>query len=239
MSGLLDEVLAAHGGLDRWKKIEKIEADASIYGAMWIRKGHGDALRGVHITAKPRGQWISYSPFKGAGRRSVHTPSRTAIENSKGEVLQARDNPRAAFDGHTVESKWDDLHLAYFSGYAMWNYLTVPFTFAMPGFQVQEIETWKEGKETWRRLKVCFPEDIATHCPEQVFYINPHGLIARMDYAATVTGGVPTAHYLLDHRNFDGVVLPTRRRALRRNTDGSAVPEPVFVAIDFDDIRFS
>jgi len=33
---------------------------------------------------------------------------------------------------------WDDLHLAYFSGYAMWNYLTTPFLFAMEGFEVEE-----------------------------------------------------------------------------------------------------
>lgn len=63
MPGLLDETLAAHSGLDRGKKIEKIEADASIYGAMWVRKGHGDVLRDVHITARRREQWISYSPF--------------------------------------------------------------------------------------------------------------------------------------------------------------------------------
>lgn len=239
MSDLLDHVLASHGGLDRWRKVEKIEADASIYGAMWIRKGHGDALRDVHITAKPREQWISYSPFKGEGRRSVCTPDRAAIEGSNGETLEARDHPRAAFAGHTVESKWDDLHLAYFSGYAMLNYLTAPFVFKRPGFQIQEIEPWQEKDETWRRLKVVFPENIATHCSEQVFHINPKGLIARMDYAAVVTGGVPTAHYLLDHKSFDGIVLPTRRRALRRNSDGTALPEPVFVAIDFTDIRFS
>src|SRR5690242_20153692 len=137
MSGLLDEVLASHGGLDRWQKIEKIEADASIYGAMWVRKGHADALRGVHITAKPREQWISYSPFKGEGKRSVCTPSRTVIEDGTGKILEARDNPRAAFDGHALESSWDDLHLAYFSGYAMWTYLTVPFMLALPGFRVQ------------------------------------------------------------------------------------------------------
>ena len=238
MSDLLDQVLASHGGLDRWNKVERIEADASIYGAMWVRKGHGDALRNVRITAKPREQWISYLPFKGEGKRSVCTPDRTVIEGRNGEVLNARDNPRAAFDGHTVESKWDDLHLAYFSGYAMWNYLTVPFTFVRPGFRIEEIEPWQENGEVWRRLKVVFPEEIATHCSEQIFHVNPQGLIARMDYSATVTGGVPTAHYLLEHRSFDGIVLPTRRRALRRNPDGTALPEPVFVAIDFTDIRF-
>jgi len=238
MSDLLDLVVAAHGGLDRWKNVKRIEADASIYGAMWVRKGHGDALRDVHITAEPHKQWISYTPFKGEGKRSVCTPSRSVIETNDGKILEARDNPRAAFDGHKVETKWDELHLAYFSGYAMWNYLTVPFTLTLPGFQIEEIEPWPEKNETWRRLKVIFPDNIATHCPEQIFYINQKGLIARMDYAASATGGVPTAHYLLDHEAFEGFVMPTHRRALRRNPDGSAMPEPIFVAIDFADIRF-
>jgi hypothetical protein len=238
MSSLLNEVLEAHGGLRRWHEVHEIEADAEIYGAMWIRKGQGDVLRGVHITAKPREQWISYSPFKGEGKRSVCTPQLTLIEGAAGNVVSARDNPRAAFEGHTVETKWDDLHLAYFSGYAMWNYLTVPFTFALPGFEFQEIEPWQENNETWRRLRVLFPGDIATHCSEQVFHINPKGLIVRMDYSAAATGGAPTAHYLLDHKNFDGIVLPSRRRALRRNPDGTVQTEPTYVAIDFGDIRF-
>ena len=41
---------------------------------------------------------------------------------------------------------WDDLHLAYFSGYAMWNYLNTPFIFALPGFQTEEIEPWDENR---------------------------------------------------------------------------------------------
>lgn len=239
MSDLLDLVLSSHGGLERWQTINKIEADLSGYGAMWIRKGQGDTLRDVHVTAKPHEQWISYTPFKGANKRSVCTPSRTVIETLAGETLEARDNPRAAFDGHTVETTWDELNLAYFSGYAMWNYLTVPFTFTLPGFKVEEIEPWDENGETWRRLKVLFPDNVATHCPEQIFHVNPKGLIARMDYSAAVTGGVPTAHYLLDHKDYGGIVLPQRRRALRRKPDGHPLLDPVFVAIDFTDIRFS
>jgi hypothetical protein len=60
-----------------------------------------------------------------------------------------------------------------------------------------------------------------------------------MDYSAIVAGGAPTAHYLYDHRDFSGIKIATKRRALRRKPDGSAVPVPVFVAIDIADIRFS
>ena len=146
-------------------------------------------------------------------------------------------NPRAAFDGHTVETPWDDLNLAYFSGYAMWNYLNTPFIFALPGFQTEEIEPWDENGEKRRRLKVTFPDHIATHCPEQIFHVNGEGLICRVDYSAPVAGGAPTAHYLSEHRDFSGIKVATKRRALRRNADGTAIPDPVFVAIDIADAQ--
>ena len=50
------------------------------------------------------------------------------------------------------------MQVAYFNGYARWTYLTTPFFMTMPGFQVTEIEPWSEGAETWRGLRVRYPE---------------------------------------------------------------------------------
>ena len=121
----------------------------------------------------------------------------------------------------------------------MWTYLNTPFLLARPGIESEEIEPWQDDGETRRRLKVTFPDHIATHCPEQIFHINGRGLICRIDYSAPVAGGAPTAHYLHDHRDFSGIKVATKRRALRRKPDGTSIPEPVIVAIDIADIRFS
>jgi hypothetical protein len=40
----------------------------------------------------------------------------------------------------------------------MWTYLTQPFLYAYPGFEVEEIEPWEEHGELLRRLKVRFPK---------------------------------------------------------------------------------
>jgi hypothetical protein len=32
--------------------------------------------------------------------------------------------------------------VAYFAGYAMWTYLTAPFSFTMPGFNTEELARW-------------------------------------------------------------------------------------------------
>ena len=168
--------------------------------------------------------------------RSSCTPDHSIIETLDGTPIKDRKNPRAAFDG---QSLWDDLNLAYFSGYAIWNYLTTPFIFALPGFETEEIEPWRDNGEERRRLRVVFPERIATHCPEQIFHVDGQGLICRMDYSAPVAGGAPVAHYLHGYKDFSGIKVATKRRALRRRSDGSAVPDPVFVAIDIADIRLS
>jgi hypothetical protein len=60
-----------------------------------------------------------------------------------------------------------------------------------------------------------------------------------MDYSAAVAGGASVAHYLSEHKDFSGIKVATKRRALRRKADGAAIPDPVFVAIDIADIRFS
>jgi hypothetical protein len=45
----------------------------------------------------------------------------------------------------------------------MWTYLTTPFAFAMDVVATEELEPWRENGEIWRRLKVTFPQSIATH----------------------------------------------------------------------------
>ena len=136
-------------------------------------------------------------------------------------------------------TKWDDLHLAYFSGYAMWNYLTTPFLFAMEGFDVDELPPSRDDGQERRRLKVVFPRSIATHCREQVFYVDDNHLIPRLDYIADVSGGIPAAHYLSNYKDFGGSKFATNRRAYPRNPNNSPDLDRLLVAIDIAAIQLS
>jgi hypothetical protein len=239
MSDLRDIVIEAHGGIARWRRFRTIEGGMSVTGLLWDRKGWPDALKNVHVTAGIGEQRLSYHPFTGKGLHSVYRPDRVAIARADGTELKSRSNPRQAFDGHKPETPWDDLHLAYFSGYAMWNYLNTPFLFLLPGVVTDELSPVEENGERRRRLKVIVPATIATHGREQLFHIDDNGLIARLDYSAEVTGGLPTAHYTSGYRAFDGIKYPTTRRAYRRNPDGTALTTTILVAIDISDIRLS
>src|SRR5215831_12949588 len=72
----------------------------------------------------------------------IFVPSRKTIETTDGKIVASRDNPRDAFEGHVTETPWDNLHLVYFTGYAMWTYLTSPFLLKLPNVRREEIEPW-------------------------------------------------------------------------------------------------
>ncbi|GIF75463.1 hypothetical protein [Asanoa siamensis] len=242
MNPLLEQVIAAHGGLDRWKAFTSVRARVSGGGALWQLKGQPGVLDDVVTTADLHRQVASTAPFGEPGLRSVVTPERVAIEAAAtGATVEVRAHPRRAFAGHDVTTPWDRLHLAYFNGYAMWNYLTEPFLLARPGFQVREGAPHHEDGEVWRPLEVTFPDDVATHSRRQTYYVDDQGYVRRHDYVSEVLGpdAPVAAHYGFDHEVVDGIVVPTRR--LIYLTDGQGNPDKgtVIVSIDLRDIAFA
>ncbi|MDX3853637.1 hypothetical protein [Streptomyces sp. AK02-01A] len=241
MNKLLKDVIAAHGGLDRWNEFSTLTARVRGGGALWTIKGQEGVMDDVTTTIDLRRQFTSHTPFGGPGLRGSFTPGRVAVEKDTGQVVEERFAPRESFAGHIQGTPWDLLHVAYFTGYAMWTYLTEPFSLAQPGAEVEEIDPWDENGETWRRLRVVFPEEFAAHCRENVYYVDDKGLIRRHDYVAEVLGSDPAvaAHYISDHRDVNGIVVPAARRVFLADEDGRPRPEPLIVSIGIEDVRLT
>lgn len=238
MNTLIEQILEAHGGLARWKSHDRLSAHLSQGGILWPLKGHGGMLDEVDVEIDLKRQWTSHAPFGAPDRRTAVTPRRAAIETAEGIVLDALDDPRASFAGFGLETPWSELQLAYFVGYAMWNYLTLPFAFAEPGFGVEELTAWEENGEQWRRVQVTYPDTIATHSRVQTFYVGADFRLRRHDYDVDINGGTPAVHYFSDYATVEGVNLPTRHLIYVRNPDGSHAAEPLVVSIVVSDVRF-
>jgi hypothetical protein len=153
MVDLLASVLDAHGGLDRWARVDTITARLSIGGPFWGRKGR-PKIFGDQTTLEfdARRQHIVVMPFNGVDQRSVFDvdPERIVVYTNDGIVVDRRDDPRALFAGYAVTTPWEALQVGYFISYACWNYLTAPFLFTYPGVETQELEPWQDDGETWR-----------------------------------------------------------------------------------------
>lgn len=236
MTNLVDKAIAAHGGWDRWQQIKKLTADASISGGTWHLKGWPEVFAEARVAIDPHRQHTEFSPFVTMGQHTFFEPGRVAIMADDGRVIEQRESPRQAFKGHTLTTPWDALHLIYFSGYAMWTYLTTPFLFKLPGVQTEEIEPWEEDGEVWRRLKVTFPDGFHTHSREQVFYFDANGLLQRHDYSVDVIGGTTSANYALEPKTFGGIVYPTKRRVYTAGPDNRPLRDRVVLSIDIHSI---
>lgn len=240
MQNLLDHVIESHGGLARWSSFQTLSAHLSQGGILWPLKGKAGMLDEVDIRIRLHQPWTSHSPFGGAQRRTAVTPDRVLIEDGDAAApLETLDAPRASFAGYQLDTPWSDAQLAYFVGYAIWNYFTMPFTLARPGFTMTELSPWTEDGQTWRRLQVNFPADLATHSPVQTFYFSADGLLRRHDYEVDISGGAPAVHYVSGHVAVQGIMVPTTHRVYVRDADLGHQAEPLVVSIDASAIVFA
>jgi hypothetical protein len=235
---LLDAVIEAHGGLERWRQLQTVSVRLVQGGALWALKGHAGVLDDVHVTANLHQERVSHRPFGAPDRRSAFTPQRVAIETDEGELVEALEEPRGSFAHHTLETPWTTPQLAYFVGCAMWTYLTQPFTFALAGFETAELEPWHEAGEEWRCMRVVWPDHLATHSTQQILYFGGDGLIRRHDYDVEISGSSRAAHYMSGYSEVDGIMVPSEHRIFPRTPDGEALDEPLIVSIDVGEVAF-
>src|SRR6266566_3723253 len=210
MDELLNLAVKAHGGLERWNKVKSVRMQASITGAIWYVKGKPDYLKNIVMTADTKSELVT-TEFPGQNKRSIFVPNRIVMEKLDGAVIGSRDEPERSFEGHKRETPWDDIHVTYFSGEALWTYLTTPFLYTYQGFKTEEIASIQVETQTWRRLKVTFPDYIKSHTREQISCFGPDGLLRRHDYTVDILGGATGLNYASGYRDIDGIIIPAAR----------------------------
>src|SRR3984885_11296615 len=235
---LLDLAVQAHGGLARWNAVSSVKIDVSITGAIWYVKGQPDVLKDIIMVVDTQRERVTTS-FVGQDRTTSFEPDRVAVQMADGTVLESSDDPEKSFEGQTADSPWDAIHVAYFSGEALWTYLNTPFLYVQARFAKQEMDSIEVEGETWRRLKVIFPEEVKSHTREQIFCFGPDGRLRRHDYTVDILGGATGLNYASDYQEVDGLMFPTKRRVYAYEGDYQLVPEPLLVAVDISRITLA
>lgn len=237
-SAILDRAIEAHGGLDRWRSISEVWFRVAAGGLAPASKGKARKVRLLEVLVSTTEVRTVFADFPKPGLRGVFQRDRVRIESADGEVVSERSDPRPAFRKPRRILWWDDLDLLYFIGYAWWGYMNAPFVFAGNGFGVRELEPASVDGERLDRLEIHFPEDIPAHSREQIFYFDSQGLLRRLDYTAEVFGSFArAAHLCYDHRDFDGLVVPTRRRVHPRRRSGKPLRAVTNVRIDMQEVE--
>jgi hypothetical protein len=232
---LLDEVIEANGGIARWDGLKRFTLQLSINGALLSSIGQAGRFKYIAAEGSTRTELVRFTGFTGPDNTGLYQPDCVAIEGPGGEVLRSLHDPQEVFRDHARDAPWDELQVLFFCGFSVWNYLMTPFLLAHPDIRIEELPPWQEHDQSWRRLRAEFPPGFVTHSPEQTFYFDAAGLQRRTDHDLL---GTPVAHYSWAHQIFDGIMVPTLRRSLTRQPDGTAIPKPALIDVEIFDASF-
>src|SRR5882762_1033213 len=119
--------------------------------------------------------------FPGQDKKFVFEPNCIVMEKIDGTVIN-RDDPEASFAGQQGSTPWNDFDVIYFQGEALWAYGNTPFRYTREGFATEEIPSIQVHGETWRRLRITFPDYMKSHTRRQSLALARTGC-----FAATTT----------------------------------------------------
>ncbi len=230
VSQLVERVTEAHGGLQRWEQLAAVEIRLSSGGTAFALKGQPRTLHDLTATISAVGQHIELT-----GRWPE--PWRLRFGEAGGHDAVPLAEQLAALRGRG-RLVWSVADVGTFAAAALWTYVHVPFLLADPAVEVKMLRPWREAGERWRRLAVTFPDDLATHCRQQVLYVDEEERVRRHDYTALAFGRWAwAAQYLTAYRQFDGLSIATQRRVFPRLPGGRRARWPALVWIDVHDVR--
>lgn len=211
---LVQSIIEANGGMERYEKLESISFKFNFTGATLGMKQRPQHLVPTGTTYTSEQKTVYRGLGGSADEEWIFTPAKVWKQRiSDGSIIESRENPRAALEGHTLETPWDDLQFLYFCGYAMYQYFHWPYLLAREDVSTKELEQHEEGHQTWRVLEVTYPDYgvLATHSKVQKYYVDDKFILTRHDYAPDVLAGALAAHYVFDPITAGGMTFPSLR----------------------------
>lgn len=226
-------MLDAYGGESRWRSATAVEAHLTIGGMLfrWKRRRQG-RWPSVRVRVEAHEPRTRFDPIDREGNIAVLAGHTVRIERPNGTVVEERPNAREGFPYGRRLLWWDAVDIGYFFGYTMWNYL------ALPALLLREDVTWSEVSDD--TLEARFPPQIPTHNELQRFHLDAEtGLLRQHDYTAEPFGGfAKAAHMIAEHRTFDGLTVPSKRRVKARDPiGGGPLPGLLLIWADVHEYR--
>ena len=215
----------SYGGKELWEKVRQIETVVSAHGLAFILKWQSP-FNHIKIKTEVGKPCITLQPINRSGDTGILDGNFVRLEDSSGNILRERKNPREKFPYGRRLLWWDTLDQVYFAGYAFWNYLTLPALLLRNDIEWTELAPG--------RLRAVFPPSLPTHCTEQHFTFDlKTGLLLQHDYTAEVMGSWAKAtHVVLEHGSWNSIPYPSKRQVTPRRKDGTASQAPILIAID-------
>lgn len=198
----LERVEARHGGRSGFEQVSAVSIQLQqMRGMIPFLKGIGRTFTmPERIVVYPHQQAADFLHADGTvrfERGSILTP------NKRFDLYRAR------FAGWRKLALWTNRDAAYFFGYSLVNYFSLPFLLRDLPVGAAKLNP---GHESWIQSE--FPADADTHSRVQRFWFDDTGLLIRHDYKADILGPMTYgAHHSRDYR-FDLPIPIAQRRVV-------------------------
>ena len=236
--GLLENALRASGGLDQWRLTRRFTLHMSITGALCTARCSTAQLKELAVEGSTQTQALEITGFARSDLRALYRPDWVALEGQDARRLMERQGSPEEFRCALQSTTWDELQLAYYCGYLIWNHIATPFILADPDFETKELPRNVARGESLRQLRVVFPARIVTHASVQTFYFDREGFLRRLDYPAAHDDHTQIAQMFSGHQRFSGILVPTLCRLLSIGAEGVPVAKPSLLDVEIFDAHF-
>jgi len=237
--GVLESALRASGGLDLWRLTRRFMVHMSITGDLCNTKCSNAKLKELVVEGSTHVQELEMTGFARADIRAVYRRDWVALEGPDTHRVMKRAASPEEFRRGLQTVNWDELQLAHYCGYLIWNYMAVPFILADPDFETKELRRNVAPGESLRRLQVVFPARVVTHAPIQTFHFDREGLLRRLDYRAPHATHAPITQVYSGHQRFSGILVPTLCRLSAIGPNSGPVGKPALLDVEIFDVNFA
>ena len=236
--GLLEKALRASGGLDRWRLTRRFTLHMSITGSLCTERCSTAKLRELAVEGGTQTQALEITGFARADLRALYGPDWVALEGQDARRLRERQGSPEEFRSGLRSTTWDELQLAHYCGYLIWNHIATPFILADPDFETKELPRNVARGEGLRQLRAVFPARVVTHASVQTFHFDREGFLRRLEYPAAHDDHTQIAQMCSGHQRFSGILVPTLCRLLSIGAEGMPVAKPSLLDFEIFDAYF-
>jgi hypothetical protein len=207
---LLDSVIEAHGGANRWKEFSDLVTDIDLSGELFQQAGWSPISPQSRLLIALRSQRTILLLPEERGRLILEPGRLSHFDGARKEV-ESMSDPAARLSRLHPGFKWDMLSATYFLINMVRRSIAAPFLYVSPGFSTEEIAPWSEDGEVWQVLKVTFPSGDELPSTVQYAYYGPDGLLRRLRHSVTLLGGLELVEYVTSYGDVNGIRIPLVR----------------------------
>src|SRR5579863_8708063 len=111
----------------------------SITGSLYTARCSTAQLKELVVEGSTQIQALEITGFARADVRALYRPDRVALEGQDARRFRERQGSPEEFRNELKSTTWDELQLAHYCGYLIWNYIATPFILTDPDFKTREL----------------------------------------------------------------------------------------------------